>query len=174
MSYFNIYDEERFVNTEVEQGANELRDLYKSFDTPNRCEVGYFDGALTDARVNEFGITEFISEVPAYGDVEFSTKTTAAILGDSILMKQSQVGNGIKDYHLFSWDKDASNYTCIFFKSEEAMDFVYQKLSVSPVSRITMANAKDMLSSFAPDILNEVINVKDNEVEWVKKQGPSK
>lgn len=174
MRYFNIYDESFVNNTGVEQGAKELRALYRAYDTPDRCEIGFFDGSLTDARVNELGIPEFTSEVPAYGGVKFSTKTTAAILGDSILMKQSQVGKDTKDYHIFSWDKDASNYTCIFFKSEEAMDLVYQELSVSPVSRITGANAMDMLSSFSPDILNEVINVNDIEVEWVKKQGTSK
>lgn len=174
MKYFNIYDEKRFANTGVEQGAKELRDLYESFDTPNRSDIGFFDGALTDYGVNKLGIPEFTSEVPAYGGVKFSTKTTAAILGDSILMKQSQVGKGTEDYQIYSWDKDASNYTCIIFKSEEAMNLVYQKLSVSPVSRITRANAMDMLSSFSPDILNEVKDVNDIEIEWAKKQGTSK
>ncbi len=174
MRYLSIYDEKNFVNTGVEQGAKELRDLYESFDAPNRSDIGYFDGSLTDYGVNEFGIAEFTSEVPAYGGVKFSTKTTAAVLGDSILMKQSQVGKGTEDYQIYSWDKDASNYTCIFFKSEEAMDLVYQELSVSPVSRITRANAMDMLSSFSPDILNEVKGVNDIEIEWVKKQGTSK
>lgn len=85
-------------------------------------EIGFLGSSVSNISYDEYGKVEFESE--KYGQ-DIITKSTGAVLSDSIIIMQIQNGNDSRLMQLYSWKLDGSKYTYLTFDSELVLKKAY-------------------------------------------------
>lgn len=92
-------------------------------ETVGDCpEIGFLGSSVSNISYDNYGKVEFESE--KYGQ-DIITKSTGAVLSDSVIIMQVQDSKDSRLMQLYSWKLDGSKYTYLTFDSELVLKKAY-------------------------------------------------
>ena len=112
-----------FIGTERQKDINTLSELLNK--NGNCLMNGYLGEKQINYSFDQEGNLEFNTQINS-GDAFINS--TGVVYNDNVVIKQSEIKDGISSYQLISWSVKNNNYDYIVFDNSVSLDNCYQKI----------------------------------------------
>lgn len=132
-------------------------------------ENGYLGSSVANISFDEFGRVEFQSE---HLSEDVVTKSSGAVLDESVIIMQVQETQDNRLLHLYSWKCDGTGYTYLAFDSMAALEKAYngiKKANMGFLAENLDDNLQELGISYR-DIMNVRVAVKVTQVQSQEEQ----
>lgn len=132
-------------------------------------ENGYLGSSVANISYDEFGRVEFQSE---HLSEEGITKSSGAVLDNSVIIMQVQESHDNRLLNLYSWKCDGTGYTYLAFDSKAALEKAYmgiKKANMGFLAENLDSNLQELGITYR-DIMNVRVAVKVNQVQSQEEQ----
>ena len=113
-------------------------DLINQFlDLKSRDEIPYYEANKLPDFFSVRNVEQINYSFDQEGNLEFNTQinsgdafinSTGVVYNDNVVIKQSEIKDGISSYQLISWSVKNNNYDYIVFDNSVSLDNCYQKI----------------------------------------------